>query len=220
MTRILLTGAGFSRNWGGWLATEAFEYLLGCPEIDAELRNRLWQSKSTGGGFEDLLADLQEEHARSKNARSEKPLKNLEAALYGMFQDMDLGFVSASLNTGDSRYHLRHFLVQFDAIFTLNQDLLLERHYLNGNIELSNARKWIGWQMPGLKFVNPTPHTYSTFDTLAMRKPDPTLFKEEGGLQPYFKLHGSSNWVGDNGERLLVMGGNKAVAIRQQPLLQ
>ena len=33
MTYILLTGAGFSRNWGGWLASEAFEYLIGCGEI-------------------------------------------------------------------------------------------------------------------------------------------------------------------------------------------
>jgi hypothetical protein len=29
MPHYLLTGAGFSRNWGGWLANEAFEYLLG-----------------------------------------------------------------------------------------------------------------------------------------------------------------------------------------------
>jgi hypothetical protein len=28
MTLILLTGAGFSRNWRGWLASEAFEYVL------------------------------------------------------------------------------------------------------------------------------------------------------------------------------------------------
>jgi hypothetical protein len=34
MPYYLLTGAGFSRNWGGWLANEAFEYLLGAPEID------------------------------------------------------------------------------------------------------------------------------------------------------------------------------------------
>jgi hypothetical protein len=27
MPHILLTGAGFSRNWGGFLATEAFEFL-------------------------------------------------------------------------------------------------------------------------------------------------------------------------------------------------
>jgi len=45
MTFILLTGAGFSRNWGGWLADEAFEYLIGCPEIDVHLRHLLWQSK-------------------------------------------------------------------------------------------------------------------------------------------------------------------------------
>jgi len=30
---LLLLGAGFSRNWGGWLASEAFEYLLGSPEM-------------------------------------------------------------------------------------------------------------------------------------------------------------------------------------------
>jgi hypothetical protein len=31
MPHYLLTGAGFSYNWGGWLAIEAFEYLLGAP---------------------------------------------------------------------------------------------------------------------------------------------------------------------------------------------
>jgi hypothetical protein len=43
MSHILLTGAGFSRNWGGWLATEAFEYLLGAVEVDDQLRHLLWQ---------------------------------------------------------------------------------------------------------------------------------------------------------------------------------
>jgi len=59
MTYILLTGAGFSHNWGGWLADETFEYLLGCPEIDAPTRNALWRSKNNRQGFEDALAGLQ-----------------------------------------------------------------------------------------------------------------------------------------------------------------
>lgn len=44
MQHYLLTGAGFSANWGGWVASEAFEYLLGCPEIlaDDRLRDLLW----------------------------------------------------------------------------------------------------------------------------------------------------------------------------------
>jgi hypothetical protein len=32
MNPVVLLGAGFSRNWGGWLASEAFEYLLGSPQ--------------------------------------------------------------------------------------------------------------------------------------------------------------------------------------------
>ena len=45
---------------------------------------------------------------------------------------------------------VRTFLVRFDAIFTLNQGLLLERHYLDDNIMLSQPRRWNGWQMPRL----------------------------------------------------------------------
>ncbi len=46
MSRYLLLGAGFSRNWGGWLAAEAFEYLLGCPEVtrNPELQALLWRN--------------------------------------------------------------------------------------------------------------------------------------------------------------------------------
>jgi len=66
MTRILLTGAGFSRNWGGWLTNEAFEQLLGSVHIEDHLRQRMWSAKSRG--FEDILADLQSEHHKSRCA--------------------------------------------------------------------------------------------------------------------------------------------------------
>ena len=55
MPAILLTGAGFSRNWGGWLADDAFEYLLSCAEITQFIRQELWKSKNMHGGFEDTL---------------------------------------------------------------------------------------------------------------------------------------------------------------------
>jgi len=41
MPHHLLLGVGFSRNWGGWVASEAFEYRLVCPEIRAESRLRV-----------------------------------------------------------------------------------------------------------------------------------------------------------------------------------
>jgi len=33
MTVVLLTGAGFSRNWGGLLAKDAFDHLLSRSEL-------------------------------------------------------------------------------------------------------------------------------------------------------------------------------------------
>jgi hypothetical protein len=231
MTFIVLTGAGFSRNWGGWLANEAFEYLLGCPELDANLRHLLWQSKNNGGGFEDALAQLQQEYQRSKNAESEKPLRDLQAALLGMFNSMNQSFQGTSFEPQDelnqmhrdSRTTVQNFLMQFDAIFTLNQDLLLERHYLNDNIMLRN-QKWRGWQIPGMRPLpdpNPSPAFHPAAASIPLRVPHQP-FTVATAMQPYFKLHGSSNWLDDAGEkshRLLIMGGNKAVEIKQYPVL-
>jgi hypothetical protein len=122
----------------------------------------------------------------------------------------------------DGNYMVRNFLAQFDAIFTLNQDLLLERHYLDDNLKVVQPQKWSGWHLPGIK---PIPNPSPIFDPLATRvapcapaKP----FMVQAGLQPYFKLHGSSNWLDSadgKGQRLLIMGGNKAVEIKQYPVL-
>jgi SIR2-like domain len=224
VAHVLLTGAGFSRNWGGWLATEAFEYLIGCPEVDDHLRHLLWKQKRQGGGFEDTLAELQLEVARSANENTKKQLADLQAAIIGMFNAMDQAFAKVKFEqNNDIAYLVRTFLARFDAIFTLNQDLLLERHYLDENISLAQSRKWSGWQLPGTKPFGPSPHVYDpSVVRTAMRVPeDPGNFKEQGRLQPYYKLHGSTNWTGGGGSggRLIIMGGNKAVEISQYPLL-
>ena len=99
---LLLTGAGFTRNWGGWLANEAFEYLLGSSRIDDSLRELLWNDRNKGRGFEDSLAALQEQYElqerseKSWSPQVEQNLQNLTQALYRMFGDMTLGFSAQS----------------------------------------------------------------------------------------------------------------------------
>jgi hypothetical protein len=44
-------------------------------------------------------------------------------------------------------------------------------------------------------------------------------FKIESSVQPIFKLHGSSNWVHDDGRPMLIMGGAKSREIGQTPIL-
>lgn len=212
MTRILLTGAGFSRNWGGWLASEAFEYLLGCTEIDQETRRLLWRSKEAGGGFEDTLADL----ANAKDEQGRKRFGDLTAALVGMFNAMGLGFMQRQFEfQNEVRYLAKTFLAQFDAIFTLNQDTLLELHYL-GDI---TGGKYGACRIPGVKPLSPAA-SGTLHDKIAPQQPDKANFKLLGGAQPYIKLHGSCNWNdGPSGDRILIMGGHKAISIDQFAIL-
>jgi hypothetical protein len=221
MRFALLTGAGFSRNWGGWLANEAFEYLLGRPELDTALRAHLWKSKMRGGAFEDALAELQHEYSRRRTAETAKRLQDMQTALRGMFEDMGQGFAAVTFEPQNQiQYTVSTFLTRFDVIFTLNQDLLLEHHYLNDNIQLSAPQRWGGWQRPGLRRFDIGSGLGLTNRNLDPQTPDAALFTESTRLQPYFKLHGSINWVSDAGERLLILGGRKALEINQHPILR
>jgi hypothetical protein len=217
---ILLLGAGFSRNWGGWLASEAFEYLLGCPGLDRATIELLWKHKRSGG-FEGALSELQEE-ARHTGTRSER-LIQLQSAIQNMFDDMTKAFAGTQfeflLPTQDYRNGIIYFLSKFDAIFTLNQDLLLEQHYLIHELSLRQPGRWDGVHIPGMDLI---PVTFPQFDNpkLGKWKPNSENRKLLPRMQPYFKLHGSCNWLSADNENLLVMGGNKAPTINRDPHLK
>jgi hypothetical protein len=212
MTLILLTGAGFTRNWGGWLANEAFEYVLGRREVSNELRRYLWKDKLDGQGFEDTLAKLQLNRQQG-DARAGEMVQEFGRALVAMFGEMNQALSRQTFEwQNETSMMIRPFLSNFDYIFTLNQDVLLECHYLaDGN----PRGRFNGVRMPGLRPLNPTPHTNA-----ADKKWTPDgSFKTEPQLQHYIKLHGSSNWEREGGQPLLVLGGGKEVEIAQNPLL-
>ena len=219
MTHILLTGAGFTHNWGAWLASEAFEYLLGCPDVDEHLRRELWIDQNKGQGFENTLARLRQE----SSARPDRLglVGALTTALVGMFNEMDRGLKARNFEfQSDVRYQLAPFLARFDAIFTLNQDLFLERKYRHG-MPLLNPRRWSAFSSPGLAPLSAPPDYDPDHEITARRIPGlESAFHVENNIQPYFKLHGSSNWYDGAGGRMLIMGGNKTTAIRSSPLLR
>lgn len=220
---VLLLGAGFSRNWGGWLADEVFEYLLGCRGLEADVRTLLWQHRESGG-FEGALASLQLGQRRNKDGASERKLRQLEAAVHQMFEDMNRAFMDSCFvydPRGGIVDELNRFLARFDAIFTLNQDILLERCYLP-RLDLLDVQRWGGALIPGMKPV--TGGQFGASDHWANRwEPDGhpiANIRFIDRMQPFFKLHGSSNWVDEKDGRLLVVGGGKAEYIGQHPLLK
>lgn len=216
MHNVLLIGAGFSRNWGGWLANEAFEYLLGCPQLTASDRALLWKHHD-GDGFEGALGELQAGYSGGTRTFAE-PLQRLQAAISGMFKAMNdaFKFMPGVPNTGPGR-GIGPFLDRFDAIFSLNQDLLIEMQFF-GEKSYRISGKWDEMDLPGVeRIIAGDPGIKPEADGVWAPRADGKI-EIKPRLQPLFKLHGSSSWRLGTSD-LLVIGGDKTRAIVLFPIL-
>jgi SIR2-like domain len=223
MKHYLLIGAGFSRNWGGLLASEAFEYLLGDPAVaapDSDLRTLLWKRQSEGG-FEAALDDLQRDFSPAARGR----LLQLEAAVRRMFDLMNAGFKRKALEFRSSELPgdrpVQQFLLRFDAIFSLNQDSFLELHYRgsrDGLVDRNDPRTERSWDLPGMQMAV-VPVDQKAFPSATGIWIPTGEHQVPEGTQPIFKLHGSANWRSVEGGELMILGGGKARAIERYPVL-
>ena len=215
MTHILLTGAGFSYNWGGLLARDMFSRLLRSKLIDETTLQLLWRERNNSGGFEDVLAALQ----LAKDADGKRRYDILTSELVGLFNGMGQAFMQREFefrSPPDTRYSVASFLARFHAIFSLNQDTLLEQKY----IPFVMNQRWGRAHLPGLKYFGNFTPTGAVQDPIAVMEPNPSDFQISPNAQPYMKLHGSCNWMeGPTGKRILIMGGQKAILIDQFPIL-
>lgn len=197
---ILLLGAGFSRNWNGWLASE----------LNGELMSRLARTPLVArqlrisGNFEETLGNLQQVVDQGGNREG---LDALQLAIAGAFADMNRSFAQmASIDgfSNDLTRSVKTFLSKFDAIFTLNQDLLLELHYTG--FPLSNY-------FPGVRKPHNWDHLPVEEKISQVWATDEYLPVLEANTQPIFKMHGSVNWRDHKDRQLLVMGTGKEAGI-------
>jgi hypothetical protein len=115
--------------------------------------------------------------------------------------------------SGESKRSILEFLPKFDAIFTLNQDLLLEFHY---NFDHRPSR-WIGSYYPGIEPEVATP--LNAGEVVRTERRVGTIKVTDPRRQPIYKLHGSVEWVDGSGS-LFVVGGGKEAYIQSKPLLK
>ena len=117
----------------------------------------------------------------------------------------------------DRTFSIVKFLSQFDAIFSLNQDLLLELLYVE-HIALEAPGRWNGFYFPGLQ-----PNANWRSDILNSQWFVNNNFEIQPYLQPIYKLHGSINWFEPQGSGLnplMVIGENKLNKIAGQEVLR
>ena len=153
MANILLLGAGFSANWGAPVTAGVFNALIADPEVrgNRPMLDLLWQNR---GNFEKALAALQDSFRRDQQ-RQREPLLVMQRAMQRVFERINgiLTRQSFELQDGqpiDRNRTVVEFLAKFDAIFTLNQDLLLEIHYFDHAHNTLTNRRWNGGFVPGM----------------------------------------------------------------------
>src|SRR5262245_18120113 len=119
MPHYLLIGAGFTRNWGGPLSEEVTGSLLGDLHDDRELAAKLRKEP-----FESVFAGFPKGDLPTSQRR-------FQDAVVNMFRRLNRALIDVPFELSNlADYQVARFLTRFDAIFSLNQDLLLECHYL------------------------------------------------------------------------------------------
>jgi hypothetical protein len=211
--RVLLTGAGFSRNWGGRLAREMWEEIFSHPEIQKRpnLRTLLIRTPM----FEDAISIITDPKTYNDDDRTA-----MNSAVREAFRRMDdehiarLASGNPLIDTGGIRELFGRFYSQQHRagyIFSLNQDALKERL----------AGLWVDlpFSLPGIRYLpTSSPPEIGTPRLAYPATPDTSNMRFDGNLN-YIKLHGSFLWRPDDGSPGMVLGGSKQMAIGRSPLL-
>jgi hypothetical protein len=213
--RVLLTGAGFSSNWGGRLAREVWEEIFSYPGVQKRpsLRTLLLRTPM----FEDALGQITDPKIFDDQDRSVMHL-----AIEEVFQRMDAEHAATLSRPApkiDSGGGIMEFFARFYCqihrvgyIFSLNQDALAERL----------AGMWVGvpFAVPGIQHLpSASPPPLSAPPPLvALAKPDLGNMRLDGNLN-YIKLHGSFLWRQEDSSPGMVLGGGKQITIGRSPLL-
>ena len=219
--RVLLTGAGWSRNWGAQVASEIWSSLLGHPRIHANAAVRALLLNDPA--FEIALAQT---HA-SPFKQSDR--EDIEQAISDTFVAMDREIARPDHDPWINIYKVQELLFRFFGrrndgnsagyLFTLNQDLFFERHLYNEHVVGAPGGALPGLiPQPGQRWFGTNLGAYdATFTMQPVANP-----AAEGRLQNQMnviKLHGSFNWRSADGAHVMVVGTNKTKTIASMPLL-
>jgi hypothetical protein len=215
---ILLTGAGFTHNFGGFLGKEMWVRIFNNPLIQKE--EAVKQLLLKDFDFESAYAKVMSSDQYAGGEERPTLAKVIEET-YKSLDDVITAWEFNQLNpTALNTYGVGTFIGQFagDAkqkglFFTLNQDLFIEKNW--------------GHMSPGAHFK-----TQLNVSKRAMSGDQFITLPDEAGMEKvkadwanangvvYIKLHGSYGWLSAGQRNSMVIGKNKTEVIDREPLLK
>ena len=219
---LLLTGAGFTHNFGAPLARDLWNKIYN----DKAVRNHptlidLLHAKEPD--FETVYQEVVDgDYPDDAKAA-------IQLAVNGAFSCIDQNLLfPSSLPDSPSVQHVTDLVKEFRPrhpdqrayFFTLNQDLFVERHMLE-NAELHPLG--IG-RRPGFsgQYLGQRPLTRDELKALPDEAALPAVRKnaEAHCRFGYVKLHGSQDWLDSSGRGAMVLGRAKEEMIAGEPILK
>jgi hypothetical protein len=135
--RFLLTGAGFVKPWGGYLAREFWDQLISDPSLRERPNVEALLHKTTA--FEDALAEMEITRPGDFGDEDRFAMRGAVLRAFQLHDETlcDNGFDAPGLlNPFVERFVRDNRTNRTVPLFTLNQDLSLERFYTGGNSPL------------------------------------------------------------------------------------
>lgn len=236
----ILTGAGFTRNFGGFLAEEMWAKIFNQPEISGDKDLRVEFIKERDLNFERVYTNVM---SKESEDCAEKKRKFTDAMM-NTYSSLDRAIRSVmqggrkKCNVPEIFQALFELLDSNDGMrsiwFTLNQDLFLEKwwgaHSLestfgNGGLIMPCATRF----QDSLYMTNGniSPETDILREHFVQLNSDVTLEKVKRVLKNdhppkapgYIKLHGSFGWWTSKNVGCMAVGEDKDVFIQNESLL-
>ncbi|MCK4396072.1 SIR2 family protein [candidate division WOR-3 bacterium] len=215
--RILLTGAGFTHNFGAPLAKGMWGKIFNHQAVQEEKRIRSLMLEDFN--YESVYYSVMEGDFSNKEKNA------INRAIIDAYNNIDsivIDYLQYPLDT----HGVCEFIDRFAEnqkkgfVFTLNQNLFIRRiHNQRGRKKLSLLGVEDKLDMLTIRFQKPVENRHysqvPTEDELDSAK-DQILLNEKFF---YVKLHGSQDWISSDGSRVMVIGGGKEEQINKEPIL-
>ncbi len=218
--RTILTGAGWTRNWGAPLAPEIWQELMSNAAV--QNRNSVRELLLEEPSFEAAVGRLQ---TAPFNATDRQVF---EGAVMDAFVAMDAEISRPDHDPWINIYKVQELLFRFSGqqgnrvksgyMFTLNQDLWPERHLYNQHVSGAAAPSLPGLQRRANQRLFTTDLGPYSDGFIMEPLPDVSATPLLGAFN-VIKLHGSFNWRTPDGRNAMIIGTQKTVQIAAFDLL-
>lgn len=230
---VLLTGAGFTKDIGGYLAQEMWAQIFNSPGITASPRLSNILKNDIGFDYESVYDKVIYGHDTNEEER-----EAFSDALFNAYQVLDDRIRGLEGNQsrggGVDLDKLCSFLRNFSGtendrgfFFTLNQDLFIERWVAGREAHFHEKLQiWIPGIDNQVSGKNEATLEKEDFLTLPQESAMAThVERNEGkvsiyGRFQYIKLHGSWNWRTSDGKMAMAIGHAKSALLKNEPLFK